>query len=96
VLNEHSEQEDVHLVDIWKKMEALVDAGLVRSIGVSNFRLQDLRSVVAVARIKPSINQIEGHPHLQQQYLVDFCHRHGIDVSVYVRNSAIAAASRRA
>jgi diketogulonate reductase-like aldo/keto reductase len=49
----------VPLLDTWRECEALVDAGLVRNIGVSNFRVSDLRTLLAGARIRPSVNQIE-------------------------------------
>ena len=38
-------------------MEALVDAGLVRAIGVSNFSLVQIESLLATCRIKPVVNQ---------------------------------------
>jgi hypothetical protein len=49
----------VPLLDTWRECEALVDAGLVRNLGVSNFRVADLRTLLAGARIRPSVNQIE-------------------------------------
>ncbi len=48
----------IPLADTWAAMEALVDAGLVRSIGVSNFNAKQLRSVCEGARIKPACNQV--------------------------------------
>ena len=39
-------------------MEALVDAGLVRAIGVSNFSLLQIETLMAACRIKPVVNQV--------------------------------------
>jgi alcohol dehydrogenase (NADP+) len=48
--------------ETWRAMEGLVDAGLVRSIGVSNFSAPKLRDVCELARIAPVVNQVELHP----------------------------------
>jgi diketogulonate reductase-like aldo/keto reductase len=55
----HSPFTGVPLADTWREMEALVDAGLVRYIGVSNFRAEDLRALLPAARIRPVVNQLE-------------------------------------
>jgi diketogulonate reductase-like aldo/keto reductase len=47
-------------------MEKLVDDGLTKSIGVSNFSLKEIQEVLGAARIKPVCNQIELHPYLPQ------------------------------
>ena len=47
---------------LWAKLEQLVDAGLIRSLGVSNFNLQSLADLLCYARHKPVANQIELHP----------------------------------
>jgi diketogulonate reductase-like aldo/keto reductase len=52
-------------------MEVLVDAGKTRAIGVSNFRIEDLKKL-ELARIKPIVNQIEYHVYLQQPELIEF------------------------
>jgi len=41
---------------IWAQMEALVDSGLVKSIGVSNFNTQIIWDMLSYARIKPAVN----------------------------------------
>ena len=43
---------------LWAKMEALVDLGLARSIGVSNFNVQLISDMLTYARIPPAVNQI--------------------------------------
>jgi diketogulonate reductase-like aldo/keto reductase len=68
---------------VWPQMEQLVDEGLVRNIGVSNYRVQDLKEVLSIARIPPSLNQIEFNPYLQQPELNEFCFANGIALAAY-------------
>jgi diketogulonate reductase-like aldo/keto reductase len=56
----------------WRKMEALVDMGLVRHIGTSNMTIPKLKLVLRDARIKPAVNEMELHPHFQQPELFKF------------------------
>jgi len=56
----------------WRKMEELVDMGLVRHIGVSNMTIPKLKLVLRDARIKPAVNEMELHPHFQQPELFKF------------------------
>ncbi|XP_055536818.1 aldo-keto reductase family 1 member B1-like [Wyeomyia smithii] len=74
---------DADYVDTWKAMEKLVDAGLVKNIGLSNFNSKQIRRVLDVARIKPATNQIENHPYLQQSKLTAFCADNNIIVTAY-------------
>lgn len=71
------------LKEAWAGMESLVDAGLVRCIGVSNWRVCDLEEIYEAARIKPVCNQVEAHPYLQQPSLLRYCQARGICVSAY-------------
>ena len=57
---------------LWPKMEALVDKGMTKSIGVSNFNGQMVRDLLCYARHKPVVNQIELNPQCCQVNLVDF------------------------
>jgi alcohol dehydrogenase (NADP+) len=75
--------EGIPIEDTWKALEACVDKGLVRDIGVSNFSAAKLKSLWETARIKPSVNQVERHPYLQQPKLVEFCKEHGIVLTAY-------------
>jgi diketogulonate reductase-like aldo/keto reductase len=69
---------DVTLVETWRALEGLVDDGQCKSIGLSDITLDKLREIVAVARIKPSVVQVESHPYLPEWELLEFCHLHGI------------------
>ena len=66
------------LVETWGALERLVDEGRCKSIGLSDVNLGKLREVVAAARIKPSVVQVESHPYLPEWDLLDFCREHGI------------------
>ncbi len=57
----------------WRQMERLVDMGLVRNIGTSNMTIPKFEAVWDQMRIKPAINEMELHPHFQQQELYDYC-----------------------
>jgi diketogulonate reductase-like aldo/keto reductase len=65
------------LVETWRALERLVDDGQCKSIGLSDVRLDKLREIVAAARIKPSVVQIESHPYLPEWELLN-CKLHGI------------------
>jgi len=73
----------VTLMETWRAMERLVDDGKCRSIGLSDIRLERVKEVVAGARIKPAIVQIESHPYLPERELLAFCRRHGIVMLAY-------------
>lgn len=48
----------VTIHDTWKEMEKLVDKGLIKSIGVSNFSISQIQDLMSKARIKPSHLQV--------------------------------------
>lgn len=71
------------VVETWAALEALVDAGLVRSIGVSNFSVKKLGRLLDVARIPPSVLQVEIHPYWRNDALLNFAESKGIHVTAY-------------
>ncbi|KAI5747333.1 hypothetical protein M8J77_013594 [Diaphorina citri] len=75
--------DSVDYVDVWKTMECLVDEGLARSIGVSNFNTKQLETLLGVARIKPVTNQIEVHPYLTQKKMAAFCRDNDLVITAY-------------
>jgi len=74
---------DVDYVDTWKQMEECVKQGLTKSIGISNFNKKQIERVLAVATIKPVMNQVECHPYLNQQKLIEFCKSKDILITAY-------------
>jgi diketogulonate reductase-like aldo/keto reductase len=68
----------VTLAETWAALEALVDDGRCRSIGLSDVTLEKVREIVAIARIKPAVVQVESHPYLPEWELLSFCQEQGI------------------
>jgi len=69
---------EVSLLDTWRAMEQLVDEGRCKAIGLSDITLEALQQVVAAARIKPAVVQVESHPYLPEWELLEFCQQQGI------------------
>jgi diketogulonate reductase-like aldo/keto reductase len=68
----------VTLAETWGAMEALVDDGHCKSIGLSDITLENLREIVAIARIKPAVVQVESHPYLPEWELLSYCQEQGM------------------
>lgn len=64
---------DITLLDTWRAMERLVDGGRCRAIGLSDIGLNDLKTIYELSRIKPAVIQVEAHPYLPENELLDFC-----------------------
>ena len=73
----------VTLTETWRAMEHLVDDGHCKSIGLSDITLEKLKDIVAVARIKPAVVQVESHPYLPEWELLEFCRQQGIVVLAF-------------
>ncbi len=67
----------------WRKMEELVDRGLVRHIGTSNMTIPKMKLVLRDARIKPSVNEMELHPHFQQAEFVAYLKENAVEPVAY-------------
>jgi 2,5-diketo-D-gluconate reductase A len=65
-------------VETWRAFERIKEEGGARSIGVSNFRVEDLERLEAEAEQRPTVNQVELHPRLQQAELREWHAEHGI------------------
>jgi diketogulonate reductase-like aldo/keto reductase len=68
----------VTLEETWGAMEALVDEGLSRAIGLSDIGVEGTRRVVESARIKPAVVEVESHPYHPQWDLHEYCRSEGI------------------
>jgi len=73
----------INVSDTWKEMEKLVDQGLVKSIGVSNFNIASLKKLLGYCRIKPVVNQVELHPFLRQDDLLEYAKEVNIHLTAY-------------
>lgn len=78
----------------WKAMEDAVYAGKIKSIGVSNFDVEELDDLLANARIKPAVNQIESHPFFAHEDLRQATIERGIHVQAYSPMAQGAALER--
>lgn len=67
-------------IETWSVFEELQREGKIRSIGVSNFRIEDLDELLKHATVKPAVNQIELHPYFTQQKLRNYCSDRDIQV----------------
>ncbi|KAJ7031261.1 NADP-dependent oxidoreductase domain-containing protein [Mycena alexandri] len=76
---------------VWKEFEVLHKDGLAKTIGVSNFTLEDLQSLVHKAIVWPAVNQIELHPYnyAQKKALLEWSAKHGIVTEAYSSLSSI-------
>ncbi|WP_027393710.1 aldo/keto reductase [Aquimarina latercula] len=70
-------------IETWKALEKLYKDGVIKAIGVSNFLEHHLENLMETSEIKPMVNQMEFHPHLVQQDLIDFCNKHHIQYEAW-------------
>ena len=75
--------EQLPVIETWRQMEIAKEMGLTRHIGVSNFSKKKLKDLLPKTKIKPEMNQIELHPLLQQNELVNYCHSENILITAY-------------
>ncbi|XP_076029997.1 aldo-keto reductase family 1 member A1-like [Oratosquilla oratoria] len=74
---------ETDLEELWKGMEAQVDSGKAKAIGLSNFNSKQIERIMTASRIKPAILQVEVHAHHLQKPLRKVCEQNGIIVCGY-------------
>lgn len=72
---------NVPLARTWAGMETLVAKGMAKNIGLSNYSTQLISDLLSYCKVKPTVLQVEIHPHNQQEKLVSFCNLKGIKVT---------------
>lgn len=75
--------DDIDILDTYKAMEKLVEKGLVRSLGLSNFNSEQITRILNGCTIKPVMNQVEFSPSLNQRKLIEFCKEREIAVAAF-------------
>ncbi|KAJ5393014.1 hypothetical protein N7501_007954 [Penicillium viridicatum] len=72
----------VSIVDTWKAMTQLPKSK-ARSVGVSNHKIEHLEALIKGTGVVPAANQIERHPVLQSNDLIEYCQQKGIHITAY-------------
>lgn len=67
----------------WKALETLYREGKIRAIGVSNFEIHHLETLLSFAEVIPAVNQVELHPRLNQEELMAFTDQHQIKLQAW-------------
>tara|TARA_R110001632_G_scaffold41444_1_gene104168 strand:- start:66793 stop:67758 length:966 start_codon:yes stop_codon:yes gene_type:complete len=81
--NPKMELAPVPLYQTWQAMEALVEKGLTKEIGVCNYNTGLLNDLMAYAKIKPAMLQVESHPYLTQERLMKLANQYDIQVTAF-------------
>ncbi len=66
------------LAEVWDSMEGLVREGTVKSIGVSNFNVEQMQTLLSIAKIKPAANQVRRNPCAWNTEVIEFCKENDI------------------
>jgi diketogulonate reductase-like aldo/keto reductase len=67
----------------WMVMEELYQEGKIKAIGLSNFHQSHLEKIQKIAKVKPVVNQIESHPYMNNQALINLCKSIGMEIEVW-------------
>jgi len=76
---------DISIKETWQAMEQLLESsgGKLKAIGVSNFTIPMLQDLLTYAKVVPAANQVEHHPYLNQDEMLNYCSSKGIHVTSY-------------
>ncbi len=75
--------EEAPIIETWNSMLEAKKLGLTRHVGVSNFSIPKLKNLIQETEVIPELNQVELHPYLQQNELLEFCKKTGINLTAY-------------
>ncbi|KZS89726.1 reductase AKOR2 [Sistotremastrum niveocremeum HHB9708] len=79
----HVTLEHPDINEVWAQMEEVYKSGKAKNIGVSNYSVKTLTQLLKTAKVIPAVNQVEMHPHLNQDELKAFCDSKGIVLTAY-------------
>lgn len=71
------------LEEAWLAMEELYNEGKIKAIGLSNFHESHIQRIMEIASVKPMVNQVESHPYMANQALIDLSKAKGMEVEVW-------------
>lgn len=83
VVKGHGDDWEQNNLETWRAFEELYDKGVLKAIGVSNFSIEHLESLIEHARIKPMVNQLLIHPGVLQTETREYCEKHDILLQAY-------------
>ena len=69
--------------ETWKAMEEIYKSGKAKAIGVSNYTIAHLEEMKKYVKVMPAVNQVEFHPFLYQEELLNYCKENGIQFEAY-------------
>ncbi|KAJ0170164.1 hypothetical protein K1T71_014092 [Dendrolimus kikuchii] len=75
--------ENIDYLDTWRGLEAVLKKGLAKSIGVSNFNLEQMKRLLANCVIPPATNQVEINLNLGQKELVEYCQANDVHIIAF-------------
>jgi D-xylose reductase len=87
------EIDPVPLHQTWAAMEDLKESGLVKHIGVCNYNSALLHDLMAYAKQKPEVLQVEAHPYLTQERLIKLAQDYGMTVTAFSPLGALSYVS---
>lgn len=74
-------------LEVWKAMEEAVQEGKIKSIGVSNFEIEDIQNIIDHAKIKPAVNEIRVHIGHAPKEVIDYCKENEILILAFSPNA---------
>ena len=75
--------EEAPIIETWNKMLEAKEKGLSKHVGVSNFSAKKLEDLLSETKEGPEVDQVELHPYLQQDKLIEFCSKNDIHLTAY-------------